>query len=71
MTEAPTPTAHPASDVLDDVWELDLSQARDRLIAARSHQRAKDSTGNRARVAACRAHLDAILDMYLEVRRLR
>jgi hypothetical protein len=72
MTKAPTPTAHPASDVLgEDVWELDLTQARDRLIAARAHQRAKDSTGNRAQVAECRAHLDAILDMYLELRRPR
>ena len=71
MTKAPTPTAHPASDALGDVWELDLTQARDRLIAARAHQRAKDSTSNRAQVAECRAQLDAILDMYLEVRRLR
>jgi hypothetical protein len=71
MNKAPTPIDHRAFDALGDVWELDLTQARNRLIAARAHQRAKDSTGNRADVAECRAHIDAILDMYLEVRRLR
>jgi hypothetical protein len=69
MTEASTPTAHPVSDALGDVWELDLTQARDRLIAARAHQRAKDSTSNRAHVAECRTQLDAVLDMYLALRR--
>src|SRR3954453_22369084 len=38
MNKAPTHTAHPAFDAVGDVWELDLSQARDRLIAARAHQ---------------------------------
>ena len=71
MTQAPTPTAHPASDARGDVWELDLTQARDRLIAARAHQRAKDSTSNRAHVAECRAQMDALLDMYLELGRPR
>ena len=71
MNKAPTPTAHHAFDALGDVWELDLTQARDRLIAARAHQGAKDSTSNRAQVAECRAQIDAILDMYLEVRRPR
>ncbi len=70
MNKAPTPTDHPAFDALGDVWQLDLTQAHQRLIDARAHQRAKDSTSNRAHVAACRAHIDAILDMYLEVRRL-
>jgi hypothetical protein len=71
MNETVTPTAHPGSDALGDVWELDLTQARDRMIAARAHQRAKDSTSNRADLAECRAQIDAILDMYLELRRLR
>ena len=71
MNKAPTSTAHPASDALDDVWELDLTQARDRLITARAHQRAKDSIDNRAHVAECLAQIDTILDMYLELRRLR
>jgi hypothetical protein len=71
MNKAPTPTTHPAFDALGDLWELDLTQARERLIAARADQRAKDSTSNRAHVAERRAQIDAILDMYLEVRRLR
>jgi len=47
MNKAPTPTAHPASDALGDVWELDLTQARKRLIAARAHQqpRTRPATG--------------------------
>src|SRR3954453_6029285 len=69
MTKAPTPTARPASDALCDVCEVDLTQARDRLIPPRANQRAKDSTSNRAHVAECRAQIDALLDMYLEVRR--
>jgi hypothetical protein len=71
MTQAPTPTAHSASDALGDVCELDLTQARGRLIAARADQRAKDSISNRAHVAECRAQIDALLDMYLELRRPR
>ena len=71
MNKAPTPSDHPAFDALGGVWGLDLTQARERLIAARAHQRAKDSTSNRAHVAECRAQIDAILDMYLEVQRLR
>jgi hypothetical protein len=71
MNTAPTPNAHTAFDALGDVWELDLTQARERLIAARADQRAKDSTSNRAHVAECRAQVDAVLDMYLELRRLR
>lgn len=70
MNERPMPTARPGSDAQGDEWELDLTHARDRLIAARAHQRAKDSTSNRAHVAECRAQIDAILDMYLELRRL-
>jgi hypothetical protein len=71
MTETSMPTAHAVSDALGDVWELDLTAARDRLIAARAHQRAKDSTSNRAQVAECRTQLDAVLDMYLALRRPR
>ena len=70
MNKAPTPTDHRAFDALGEVWALDLTQAHERLVDARAHQRAKDSTSNRAHVAACRAHIDAILDMYLDVRRL-
>jgi hypothetical protein len=68
MNTAPTSAAH-AFEALGDACELDLARARERLIAARAHQRVKDSTGNRARVAECRAQIDAILDLYLEARR--
>jgi len=54
---------------LSEACEVDLGRARARLIAARAHQRVKDSTGNRARVAECRAQIDAILDLYLDARR--
>jgi hypothetical protein len=71
MTQAPTPIAHSASDALGGVWKFDLTEARDRLITARAHQRAKDSISNRAHVAECRAQIDALLDLYLELWRPR
>ena len=61
-------SAAPAFQALGDACRLDLLGARERLIAARAHQRVKDSTGNRSRVAECRAQIDAILDLYLESR---
>jgi hypothetical protein len=67
MKTAPAP-AVPLSDALSDAIELDLTRARTRLIAARAHQRVKDSTGNRARVAECREQIDVLLDTYLAVR---
>ena len=67
MNTATTSPA-PAFEALGDACRLDLARARERLIAARVHQRVKDSTGNRARVAECRAQIDAILDLYLEAR---
>jgi hypothetical protein len=42
-----------------------------RLSEARQRQSQKDSTSNRAAVARCMAHVDAILDMHLECERLR
>jgi hypothetical protein len=63
-----TTSAAPAFEAVGDVCRLDLARVRERLIAARVHQRVKDSTGNRARVAECRAQIDAILDLYLEAR---
>jgi hypothetical protein len=68
MNTAAAP-AIPAFAALRDACEVDLDQARARLITARAHQRVKDSTGNRARVAECRAQIDAILDLYLDARR--
>jgi hypothetical protein len=66
MNTATTSAAH-AFEGLGDACRLDLARARERLIAARAHQRVKDSTGNRARLAECREQIDAILDLYLEV----
>ena len=68
MNIAPAP-AIPPFDAMSDACGLDLTRARDRLIAARADQRVKDSTGNRACVAECRARIDAILDLYLQARR--
>jgi hypothetical protein len=68
MNTATTSAGH-AFEALGDACRLDLARARERLMAARAHQRVKDSTGNRARVAECRAQIDAILDLYLEAGR--
>jgi hypothetical protein len=68
MNTAAAP-AIPAFAALSDACEVDLGRARARLIAARDDQLVKDSTGNRARVAQCRAQIDAILDLYLDARR--
>ena len=55
-----------AGDCLRSSIELDFVLSCGRLTAARIRQRQKDSVGNRASVAECRARIDAILDMYLE-----
>ena len=47
----------------------DLSRIRRELTQARYRQRQKDSGANRAAVAACRARMDVVLDLLLEVRR--
>jgi hypothetical protein len=54
-----------ATDCLRQAIELDFIATCDELAQARHRQRRKDSTTNRASVAACRARLDAILDMHL------
>jgi hypothetical protein len=48
--------------------ENDSSRARVQLARARVRQALKDTPASRAAVAACRSHIDAVLDMYLEVR---
>jgi hypothetical protein len=53
-------------DSLEDVLGLDFSMACSELADARLEQSCKDTPGNRAAVAAARARIDAILDMYLE-----
>lgn len=48
--------------------ENDFRRARVQLARARVRQALKDTPANRAAVAECRSHIDAVLDMYLEVR---
>ena len=43
---------------------LDLDLARQDLARAKAAQRAKDTVAARARVQACRARLDTILDIW-------
>jgi|tagenome__1003787_1003787.scaffolds.fasta_scaffold10409965_1 hypothetical protein len=43
----------------------ELMRARHDLVGARSRQRQKDSTGNRAALAACLTTMDRVLDRYL------
>jgi hypothetical protein len=52
-------------DSLEDVIGLDFSTACSELAEARFQQTCKDSPSNRAAVAAARARIDAVLDMYL------
>ncbi len=47
--------------------EADFSRARERLVEARLRQQAKDTPLHRAAVAACRAEIDMVLDLYLTV----
>jgi hypothetical protein len=54
------------TDCLRTAIELDFAVRCRQLTEARLRQRRKDSTGNRASVAECRARIDAILDMHLE-----
>jgi hypothetical protein len=43
----------------------ELVRARSDLVSARSRQRQKDSTSNRAALAACLTTMDRLLDSYL------
>jgi|tagenome__1003787_1003787.scaffolds.fasta_scaffold20524255_2 hypothetical protein len=43
----------------------ELIRARSDLVEARSRQREKDSTSNRAALAACITTMDGVLDRYL------
>ncbi|MDQ1663933.1 MAG: hypothetical protein QOJ68_3913 [Blastococcus sp.] len=58
-------TAHDLARVLDQ----DLSTASRELDEARSRRDRKDTPSNRAAVAAARARIDALLDMYLQAGR--
>jgi len=54
------------SDSLSDGIQLDIAQAWADLRAAEEAQRLRDDPAGRARLAACRATIDAILDMWIE-----
>jgi hypothetical protein len=47
----------------------DLGCVRRQLSQAQHRQRVKDSEANRAAVAACRARIDVVLDLFLETHR--
>jgi hypothetical protein len=47
----------------------DLGRVRRELGQAQHRQRVKDSEANRAAVAACRARIDVVLDLFLETHR--
>jgi hypothetical protein len=49
--------------------EHKFSRARLHLLRARLRRAQKDTPANRAAVAVCMAHIDAVLDRYLDVRR--
>jgi hypothetical protein len=50
---------------LRDELSVDFSRARAKLAEARLRQDEKDTSANRAAVAECWTHIDAVLDMYL------
>jgi hypothetical protein len=57
MTASTVPTA--------SALRGELMRARSNLVKARSQQRHKDSTSNRAALAACLTTMDGVLDQYL------
>jgi hypothetical protein len=63
-------TLVPLIDPLDIVLD-ELAAARDRLDEARLRQIGRDSPGHRAAVAERLARIDALLDVYLQVRSRR
>jgi hypothetical protein len=56
----------PTTDVHGEL-AADFGRARERLIEARLRQQVKDTPHHREAVAACRARIDMILDLYLTV----
>jgi hypothetical protein len=56
----------PTTDLRAEL-EADFGRTRERLIEARLRQQMKDTPPHRAAVAACRAEIDIVLDLYLTV----
>jgi ribosomal protein L29 len=63
-------TAAIYATVVEELHE-EFRQARAQLVRARVVLAMKDTPVNRAAVVGCRAQIDAILDMHLEIRRPR
>ncbi|GAA1267093.1 hypothetical protein GCM10009609_32750 [Pseudonocardia aurantiaca] len=68
--EVPWTTLVPVTDPLDIVLD-ELAAARDRLNEARLRQIGRNSPRHRAAVAERLAQIDALLDVYLQVRSRR
>ena len=56
-------------DDLRDVLGADFTQMCTELAEARSRQNQKDTAANRVSVTTCRAQIDTLLDLYLEMGR--
>jgi hypothetical protein len=52
-------------DTRGSAFRGELMRARRDLVEARSRQRQKDSSSNRAALAACLTTMDGVLDRYL------
>jgi hypothetical protein len=55
-------------DEICDGLEVDLCLARLRAVAAGQRLRAEDTAANRVAAARCRAQVDVILDLLIELR---
>ena len=69
MTTTPTATATATTVGLRSVLEDDFDLACCEWSEARSQQQQKDTPAHRAAVAEWTDRVDAVLDMYLDVRR--
>jgi hypothetical protein len=56
----------PTTDLRAEL-EADFGRARERLVEARLRQQQKDTPRHRAAIAACRARIDMVLDVYLTI----
>ena len=60
---ARTPSTHPPSSARDDDIRLDFDLACAELALAKQAVRPKDTPADRARLGACMARVDAVLDV--------
>ena len=52
---------------LPEELAVDFAKTRDRLIQAREQLQRSDTPGNRSVVEECRAQIDRVLDMYIDL----